>query len=196
MKTNIKIICLLLVVLFTSCTKEEIVNREAETSPLTSVGTSGIGNWTTYSDYSRVEVNIVVEGLEGRTNEVELKLKAQVSNIDYLDFYLISPSNQLLPIMGNIIQDNPGQITIDVTLTDKGPNLFDDWDQTSTITGSYYPAGDSGYAIGLAFQNLYQFKGFNDQNPNGQWKVLVKEKALGAAYAFITDAELFISTKY
>jgi len=204
-KNNIKIMSkaikrtisiLLISVISISCTKEEIVNRETVITPLQSAGTSSGANWTNYSAYSRVEADIVVSGLQGRINELELKLNAEVSGLDYLDFYLISPSNQILPLMGYMTQTTPGLITMDVKLTDKGPLYIDDWTESTSMTGSFYPSGESGYGFGLANQMLYDFKGFNDQNPNGQWTLYVREKFSGSAYARILSAELLISTKY
>ena len=187
---------LLITMISISCTKEEIVNRETVFTPLQIAGTSSGANWTNYSTYSRAEADIVVSGLQGRTNEVELKLKAEVSSLDYLDFYLISPSNQILPLIGHMVQQTPGLITIDVRLTDKGPTHIDDWTESANMTGSFYPTGDPTYGYDLANQMLYDFKGFNDQNPNGQWKVYIREKFSGSAYARVISAELLISTKY
>ncbi len=179
-----------------SCTKEEIVSRETVYTPLQSAGVNSGANWANYSNYSRAEAEIVVAGLQGRTNEVELKLNAEVVNLDYLDFYLISPSNQVLPLMGFMVQQTPGTITMNIKLTDNGPSEIDDWVESTTMTGNFYPSGDSSFGFGLANQMLNNFAGFKDQNPNGQWTVYIREKVSGTAYAHITSAELFISTKY
>ena len=68
---------LLISIISISCTKEEIVNRETVYTPLQTAGTNSGANWTNYSAYSRVDADIVVSGLQGRTNEVELKLNAE-----------------------------------------------------------------------------------------------------------------------
>lgn len=187
---------LLITMISISCAKEEIVNKETVFTPLQTAGTSSGANWTNYSTYSRAEADIVVSGLQGRTNEVELKLNAQVSGLDYLDFYLISPSNQILPLIGHMVQQTPGLITIDVKLTDKGPLHIDDWTESTSMTGNFYPTGDPTYGYDLANHMLYNFKGFNDQNPNGQWTIYIRERFSGVAYAQINSAELLISTKY
>ncbi|UGS23394.1 hypothetical protein [Flavobacterium channae] len=179
-----------------SCTKEEIVDRETIYTPLESVAISDGANWAVYSNYGEVSDNLIVSGLEGRTNEIELKLKASVYNLNNLDFYLISPSNQVLPLMGNMIQYTPSTVEIDIKLTDNGPLTFDDWTQSNNMTGNYFSFGDISSASIFANQVVYDFDGFNDQNPNGQWRVVIREKALNTAIAEIRSAELFVSTKY
>lgn len=135
--------------------------------PLTNAGTN---NTAASIDSQTITRTINVTGFTGNIGQVTCNLQFNINWAQDADFYLQSPTGQIIELMTDL--GGTGATNFNVTFTDAAAQNITAW-TGGNVSGNYRPEGTL-VADGIA-PNITTMAGFNGNSPNGTWTLHIRD---------------------